>query len=187
MSGSEAKVMVICGGGSGKTSAAIGEGIKALADGRTVTWIRFLKGRANESLMRVLKRLEPEMKAFSFETYDGVFTELSEEKKQEALVEIKNGIGFARKVMATESCDLLILDDLGTEVPNAFSASQLFYLINARLHAERGTVISTNLSLQKLRELYSDRTTSRIASEYDILMLYGGDIRAKKRMKEMGM
>lgn len=85
------------------------------------------------------------------------------------------------------SCDLLILDDLGTEVPNAFSASQLFYLINARLHAERGTVISTNLSLQKLRELYSDRTTSRIASEYDILMLYGGDIRAKKRMKEMGM
>lgn len=133
MSGSEAKVMVICGGGSGKTSAAIGEGIKTLADGRTVTWIRFLKGRANESLMRVLKRLEPEMKAFSFETYDGVFTELSEEKKQEALVEIKNGIGFARKVMATESCDLLILDELlGLTNLGLLPVKELKQLIEAR-------------------------------------------------------
>lgn len=85
------------------------------------------------------------------------------------------------------SCDLLVLDDLGTELTNAFSASQLFYLVDARLKQRKGTIISTNLSLQGLRDAYSDRTTSRITSGYDILMLYGGDIRAKKRMKEMGM
>lgn len=85
------------------------------------------------------------------------------------------------------NCDLLIVDDLGTEVPNAFSASQLFYLISTRLDGGAGTVISTNLSMRKLRDLYSDRTTSRITSGYDILMFYGDDIRARKRMKEMGI
>ncbi|MGP1348376.1 MAG: ATP-binding protein [Stomatobaculum sp.] len=85
------------------------------------------------------------------------------------------------------SCDLLILDDLGTEVTNTFSASQLFYMVNSRLNEQRGTVISTNLSMRMLRDTYSDRTTSRITSGYDILMLYGDDIRAKKRMKELGL
>lgn len=82
--------------------------------------------------------------------------------------------------------DLLILDDLGTEVTNAFSASQLFYVVNARLTAAKGTIISTNLSMRMMRDLYSDRTTSRITSGYDILILYGDDIRAKKRMLEAG-
>lgn len=82
------------------------------------------------------------------------------------------------------SCDLLILDDLGTEVTNTFSASQLFTVVNERLNAGKGTIISTNLSMRMLRDTYSDRTTSRITSAYDILMLYGDDIRAKKRMRE---
>ena len=82
--------------------------------------------------------------------------------------------------------DLLILDDLGTEVTNTFSASQLFYVVNSRLNAGKGTIISTNLSMRMMRDLYSDRTTSRITSGYDILILYGGDIRAKKRMEEAG-
>lgn len=85
------------------------------------------------------------------------------------------------------SCDLLILDDLGTEVVNTFSASQLFYLVNFRLNAQKGMVISTNLSMRMLRDSYSDRTTSRITSGYDILMLYGDDIRAKKRKRELGL
>ncbi len=70
---------------------------------------------------------------------------------------------------------------------NTFSASQLFYMVNSRLNEQRGTVISTNLSMRMLRDTYSDRTTSRITSGYDILMLYGDDIRAKKRMKELGL
>lgn len=106
------KVFVICGSGAGKTNAAIGKGIKALADGKTVTLIQFLKGKANAGLMHVLKRLEPEMKAFSFETYEGLFENLTEDRKQEELVNLRNSLGFARKVLMTNGCDMLILDEL---------------------------------------------------------------------------
>lgn len=78
-------------------------------------------------------------------------------------------------------CDLLIIDDLGTELNNTFVSSQLFYCINERLLRKKGTIISTNLSLTMLRDTYSDRISSRIMSQYSIIPLYGADIRTKKR------
>lgn len=78
-------------------------------------------------------------------------------------------------------CELLIIDDLGTEVNNTFVSSQLFYCINERLNRNRGTIISTNLSMDMLRDTYSDRVTSRIMSSYTTIPLYGQDIRMKKR------
>lgn len=78
-------------------------------------------------------------------------------------------------------CDLLIIDDLGTELNNTFVSSQLFYCINERLLRKKGTIISTNLSLTMLRDTYSDRISSRIISQYSIIPLYGEDIRTKKR------
>jgi DNA replication protein DnaC len=80
-------------------------------------------------------------------------------------------------------CDCLIIDDLGTELTNTMVSSQFFNLINARLAAEKGTVISTNLSLNQLRDTYSERVTSRITSSYTIVPLYGSDIRLKKKME----
>ncbi len=77
-------------------------------------------------------------------------------------------------------CDMLIIDDLGTELNNAFVSSQLFYCINERINREKGTIISTNLSVGMLRDTYSDRVTSRIMSHYATIPLYGGDIRMKK-------
>lgn len=76
-------------------------------------------------------------------------------------------------------CDLLIIDDLGTELNNTFVSSQLFYCINERLLRKRGVVISTNLSITMLRDTYSDRVSSRIMSQYTIIPLYGADIRMK--------
>lgn len=78
-------------------------------------------------------------------------------------------------------CDMLIIDDLGTEMNNTFVSSQLFYCINERLSREKGTIISTNLSMDMLRDTYSDRVTSRLMSHYTTIPLYGGDIRMKKR------
>lgn len=78
-------------------------------------------------------------------------------------------------------CDLLIIDDLGTELNNTFTSSQLFYCINERLIRKRGTIISTNLSPNMLQDLYTDRVASRIMSSYRLIPLYGGDIRIKKR------
>lgn len=78
-------------------------------------------------------------------------------------------------------CEMLIIDDLGTEVNNSFVSSQLFYCINERINRQRGTIISTNLSMNMLQDTYSDRVTSRIMSHYMHIPLYGGDIRMKKR------
>ena len=78
-------------------------------------------------------------------------------------------------------CDLLVIDDLGTELNNSFTSSQLFYCLNERLNRKVGTVISTNLSLNALRDTYTERVTSRIMSYYRILPVYGDDIRLKKR------
>ena len=77
-------------------------------------------------------------------------------------------------------CDLLIIDDLGTELNNSFTSPQLFYCINERMNMSRSTIISTNLSIARLRDSYTDRVTSRIM-RYRIIPLYGRDIRLLKR------
>lgn len=78
------------------------------------------------------------------------------------------------------NCDLVILDDLGTEVTNSFVTSQLFSCLNERHIRKKSTLISTNLSLEELRERYSDRVFSRITSNYTVCRLSGPDIRLKK-------
>lgn len=81
-------------------------------------------------------------------------------------------------------CDLLIIDDLGTELVNTFTTSQLFYVINERLNRKRGTIISTNLPVNEMRDEFTDRVMSRIVSQYKVIPLYGEDIRIKKKLKE---
>ena len=80
------------------------------------------------------------------------------------------------------NCDVLIIDDLGTELSNSFVASRLFYCINERALRGKSTVISTNLSLEKLQETYSDRVFSRLMSTYTICKLTGPDIRMLKKL-----
>ena len=79
-------------------------------------------------------------------------------------------------------CDLLIIDDLGTELANAFTVSQLFLCINERILRRKSTIISTNLSLESIVNTYSERTFSRITSNYTMLKLTGDDIRIKKKL-----
>ena len=79
-------------------------------------------------------------------------------------------------------CDLLIIDDLGTELANSFTISQLFLCLNERLLRRKSTIISTNLSLESLVDIYSERTFSRITSNYTMLKLTGDDIRIKKKL-----
>ena len=77
-------------------------------------------------------------------------------------------------------CDLLIIDDLGTEMNNSFISSQLFLCINERLLKKKSTIISTNLSLSDLTAAYSERVVSRFAEHYHIYNMYGDDIRLLK-------
>lgn len=77
--------------------------------------------------------------------------------------------------------DLVIIDDLGTEVTNNFVTSQLFSLLNERHLRQKATIISTNLNLEELRDRYSDRIFSRITSNYSLCKLSGPDIRMYKK------
>ena len=80
-------------------------------------------------------------------------------------------------------CDLLIIDDLGTEFTNAFVASQLFSCISERGLNRHSTIISTNLSLKEMQARYSDRVFSRITSTYELCKLTGKDIRLQRRRR----
>lgn len=77
-------------------------------------------------------------------------------------------------------CDLLIIDDLGTELTNSFVSSELFFCINERITRRKPTIISTNLTLEDFSATYSERTFSRIASNFQMLKLIGKDIRIQK-------
>ncbi|MBR5558790.1 MAG: ATP-binding protein [Oscillospiraceae bacterium] len=89
----------------------------------------------------------------------------------------------AEFVQGALTCDLLILDDLGTEFPGQMAAVTLFQVINTRLLERRSTIISSNLSPQELHERYSERLASRILCSYSPLPFAGNDIRLQKAMK----
>lgn len=79
-------------------------------------------------------------------------------------------------------CDLLIIDDLGTELTNTFTNSKLFYCLNTRYLHKKSTIISTNLTLDRINDTYSERIFSRISSNYTLLKFFGSDIRIKKKL-----
>ena len=83
-----------------------------LNQGKTVIVIQFLKGSTAGTDSEILKRLEPELKIFRFEKQTVGFKDLSPEEKQEELMNIRNGLNFAKKVIRTGECDLLILDEI---------------------------------------------------------------------------
>lgn len=82
-------------------------------------------------------------------------------------------------------CDLLIIDDLGTELNNGFINSQLFLCINERILHRKSTIISTNLSLKQLSQTYTERISSRFIESYEYFHIYGEDIRIKKAVSSL--
>jgi len=78
--------------------------------------------------------------------------------------------------------DLLIIDDLGTELANSFTMTGFFLVINERILRKKSTLISTNLSPEEILTTYTERCASRIISNYTMLKLSGSDIRLKKKL-----
>lgn len=81
-------------------------------------------------------------------------------------------------------CDLLIIDDLGSEMNTSFTSSELFNCINTRILDKGSTIISTNLSIGDIQNNYSDRISSRIIGHYNLYKFYGQDIRIQKKIKQ---
>lgn len=82
-------------------------------------------------------------------------------------------------------CDLLIIDDLGTELTNSFVNSELFLCLNERLTLGKSTIISTNLPLNVFADTYSERIFSRISNHFTMLKLFGNDIRLQKKIQQI--
>ncbi|WP_444659825.1 ATP-binding protein [Caproiciproducens sp. R2] len=80
-------------------------------------------------------------------------------------------------------CDLLILDDLGTEFRTAFSCAEIYNIVNTRLMTQKPTIISTNLSIQELQERYTERFASRIMGDYVRVLFSGRDNRLQKLLR----
>ena len=91
------------------------------------------------------------------------------------------GEAAAVQIRRMESCDLMILDDLGTEMPTPMAQSALYTLVNSRLVNGRKTIISTNLTNDELSKRYSEQIASRILGEFQCLPFVGTDIRRMKR------
>lgn len=113
-------------------------------------------------------------------TYDTVFGMISQFEKSKFSKEQTERDEAAAKVSHYLSSDLMILDDLGTEMQTSFSKSALYVLINSRLINKLPTIISTNLTLGEIEELYTPQIFSRIQGEYLLLPFFGKDIRRIK-------
>lgn len=107
----EGKLQIYCGSGKGKTTAAIGLAIREASRGRSVFVVQFLKEKYPEEIS-FIQRLEPEIKMFRFQKREDSFEDLTPQEKEEEIPNLRNGLNFAKKVLATGECDVLILDEV---------------------------------------------------------------------------
>lgn len=126
-------VQVFCGNGEGKSAAALGKGILSAIDGKNVIVVQFMKEK-NDEETKFFKRLEPEIKLFRFEKTETCFGELSDEQKKDEVTNIRNGLNYAKKVLGTGECDVLILDEvLGLIDEGIIDSSELLPILETRL------------------------------------------------------
>ena len=111
--------------------------------------------------------------------YDSAASALDAFERQKFLRGTEEGEAAAAKVQRMLSCDLMILDDLGTEMVTPPSVSALYTLINTRLINQKRIIISTNLGKDQLEKKYSPQIYSRIVGEFKTLTFVGRDIRRK--------
>jgi DNA replication protein DnaC len=103
---------------------------------------------------------------FSYERYHRSFSDNSKSKSDKYF-----------------ECELLIIDDFGTEENNQFSSAVFYNLINSRSNSAKKTIINTNIRQSAIAERYTDRVASRLFGEYTVLVFPGKDIRMQKLMQ----
>ena len=103
---------VYCGNGRGKTTLAIGQALRASSQGKSVIIIQFLKGNERRELDFLEELDQLDIKIFRFEKNETCYALLNAEEQAEEKRNILNGLNFARKVIATQECDFLVLDEI---------------------------------------------------------------------------
>lgn len=138
-------VQVYFGQGKGKTTAAVGQCIRAASLGQQVIMIQFLKGKDSEEFS-FLTKLEPDIKLFRFEKAHEYYRDLTEEERSEEKKNILNGFNFARKVIETGECDVLVLDEvLGLIDLNIITQEDIIKLIELKNDYSKLVLTGQNL------------------------------------------
>lgn len=138
-------IQVYYGEGRGKTTAALGLGIRAAGMGKQVIMVQFLKCRHSDTL-DFLRKLEPELQIFRFAKAACSYSDMDEEERQEQLSNIRMALGYTRKVLDTGQCDLLILDEIfGLIDYNIITIEDLMDLLSARDEATDLILTGRNL------------------------------------------
>ena len=148
----DGSIQVYYGNGRGKTTAALGLGIRAAGVGTQVIMVQFLKKKHSDTL-DFLKKLEPELQIFRFEKAACGYSDLSPKEKQEQMLNIKNALGYSRKVLDTGQCDLLILDEIfGLVDYNIITIEELMDLIAVKKDSMDLILTGRNLP-EEVREI----------------------------------
>ena len=113
-----------------------------------------------------------------YDTAVNVFARFEEQKFARDRLDAEEAKDETKRYLG---CDLLILDDLGSELTTPFVQSALYTLVNARLMANKQTVISSNLTMAQVRQRYTPQISSRLEGEYRVLPFYGEDIRLQRK------
>ncbi len=113
-----------------------------------------------------------------YDTAGNVFAQFEARK---FLRDSPNGLDARDETRRYLNCDLLILDDLGSELTTQFTQSALYELVNTRLVGEKHTVISSNLSMEEAARRYAPQIASRLDGEYHVLHFFGDDIRLLRK------
>lgn len=150
-------IQIYSGEGHGKSPAALGRAVQAACRGEYVVIIQFLKGRGLAE-SEFVKRLEPEIKIFRFEKSVEDYVDLSEERKTEEWQNIRNGLNFAKKVLYTGECSLLILDEvLGLIDKGIITVEELKSLLAVK--PEEMDIIMTGITLNDEVCVLADEVT----------------------------
>lgn len=154
---------VYCGDGRGKTTLAMGQSLRASAQGKSVIIIQFLKGKERRDLDFLEEIDNLDIKIFRFEKMETCYDELSEQEKDEEKLNILNGLNFARKVVATQECDVLVLDEilglLDTGITTADAIIDILKLKDESMH-----IVMTGRTMFKELKDYVDCVTTLTTS-----------------------
>lgn len=113
-----------------------------------------------------------------YDTAGNIFSQFETRKFQRDTAELQEARDDTHRYL---TCDLLILDDLGSELTTQFVQTALYELVNTRMVSGRHTVISSNLTMEEAGRRYSPQIASRLAGEYHVLHFFGDDIRLLKK------
>lgn len=151
-------VQIYYGKGKGKTTAAMGQSLRAASKGLQTIVIQFLKGKDSDEFSYIQK-LEPEIKLFRFEKADEFYGDLSVEEQNEENKNILNGFNFAKKVLKAGECDMLVLDEvLGLVDLKIIQIEDIIDLINIRDDYYKLVMTGQNLPVEL--EDYADMISS---------------------------